>query len=100
MTDVYEFHIAGRISPVVRAALPELVTRAGSRDTMLTGRVTEPGQIRDLLARLDDNGLIATHIVIASRARWQSSLGPASGLASTSESTPVGDGASDEAAGL
>jgi hypothetical protein len=100
MTDVYEFHIAGLISPVVRAALPELVTGTGSRDTMLTGRVTEPGQIQDLLARLNDNGLTATHIVIASRARWQRSLRPACGLASASGSTHAGDGASDESAGL
>jgi hypothetical protein len=100
MPEVYEFHIAGLISPVVRAALPELVTGTRSRDTMLSGRVTEPGQIQKLLARLDDNDLSATHIVIASRSRWRRSLRPVRPPTARSEPTQLADGASDEAAGL
>jgi hypothetical protein len=76
MTDVYEFHIAGLISPVVRSALPELVAATGSRDTVITGRADEPGEIDDLLQRLYDNGLIATHIVIGRHARWHGTLDP------------------------
>ena len=71
MTDVYEFHIAGLISPVVRSALPELVAATESRDTMLTGRVDDPADIDDLLQRLDDHGLIATHMVIGRQTRWR-----------------------------
>ena len=74
MTDVYEFHIAGLISPVVRAALPELGARIGSPDTILTGGVTEPARISDLFALLDDHGLVATHIVIVRRDRWHETI--------------------------
>lgn len=80
MTDFYEFHIAGLITPVVRSGLPELVAGTGSRDTVLTGRVDDPSDIDHLLRRLDDNELITTHVVIARRTRWDRSLGSETGL--------------------
>lgn len=83
MTDVYEFHIAGLVSPVVRSALPELVAATESRDTMLIGRVDGPGDVDDLLKRLDDHGLIATHIVIGRHTRWHATPHLVTGIPAT-----------------
>jgi len=67
---VYEFHVAGLVGPVVRSALPELSTHAGARLSVLSGTVNGPEDIDDLLQRLSDHGLVATHILIARETRW------------------------------
>ena len=51
--DVYEFHIAGTIGPVVRSALPEFSAVLVPRFTVLTGTVPGPGDLQRLLDALD-----------------------------------------------
>jgi len=54
--DVYEFHIAGTIGPVVRSALPEFSAVLVPRFTVLTGTVPGPGDLHRLLDALDAHG--------------------------------------------
>src|SRR5664279_6446453 len=51
--DVYEFHIAGTIGPVVRSALPEFSAVLVPRFTVLTGTVPGPRDLQPLLDALD-----------------------------------------------
>ena len=51
--DVYEFHIAGTIGPVMRSALPEFTAVVVPRFTVLTGTVPGPGDLQRLLDALD-----------------------------------------------
>ena len=51
--DVYEFHIAGTIGPVVRSALPEFSSLLVPRFTVLTGTVPGPGDLQRLLDALE-----------------------------------------------
>src|SRR5664279_4763661 len=51
--DVYEFHIAGTIGPVVRSALPELTAVVVPRFTVLTGTVPGPQDLQRLLDALE-----------------------------------------------
>jgi hypothetical protein len=70
MAEVYEFHVAGLIGPVVRSALPELTTGAGDRNSVLCGKADGPDDVDRVLRRLGDAGLTPSHIVISSGRRW------------------------------
>lgn len=51
----YEFHVAGRISEVVRAAFPELnVAEGPTGGTILYGPVRDRAELRALLNRFDE----------------------------------------------
>ena len=89
MAEIYEFHVAGLIGPVVRSALPEFTTGPGGRDSVLSGTANSPDDVDRMLQRLGDAGLTATHIVITSNKRWHS--------AGSGESLTSGDGCSDRA---
>ena len=71
MAEIYEFHVAGLIGPVVRSALPELTTGAGNRNSVLSGRADGPDDVYRVLRRLGDAGLTPTHIVISNGRRWR-----------------------------
>jgi len=71
VADIYEFHVAGLIGPVVRSALPELTTGAGDRNSVLSGRADGPDDVDRVLRRLGDAGLTPTHIVISHERRWR-----------------------------
>ena len=61
MAEIYEFHVAGLIGPVVRSALPELATGPDSiRDSVLSGTADRPGRGRPGVETLGDAGLTAT----------------------------------------
>ena len=77
MAEVYEFHVAGVVGPVVRAALPELSADSQNRVSVLTGTAASPEVVDDLLRRISDAGLSTTHIVITRDSRWQHSTVPA-----------------------
>ena len=64
MADVYEFRIRGRIGPVVRSAFPELETTCAVPGTRLNGRGGDAAEVCELLHRLDDEGLIATDVLM------------------------------------
>ena len=51
--DVYEFHIAGTIGPVMRSALPEFTAVVVPRFTVLTGTFPGPQDLQRLLDALD-----------------------------------------------
>ena len=70
MAEVYEFHVAGVIGPVVRAALPELSADSQDKLSVLTGTAQSPEAVDDLLRRITDAGLNPTHIVINREGRW------------------------------
>lgn len=70
MAEVYEFHVAGLIGPVVRSALPELATGAGDRNSVLSGKADGPDDVDRVLRQLGDAGLTPSHIVISSGGRW------------------------------
>lgn len=70
MTDVYEFHVAGSIGPVVRGALGDLSADDLSRESVLTGVAQSPSDLADLLQRLDASGLVPTQIRICPHTRW------------------------------
>jgi hypothetical protein len=70
VSDIYEFHVAGRIGPVVRAALPELTTLDNPRHTVLIGSATNPAHVDELLEKLREHDLVADHILIARERRW------------------------------
>lgn len=53
---VYEFHIAGTVGPLARAALPELTAATAPRFTVLTGTVDSRGDLHRLLHALDTHG--------------------------------------------
>lgn len=74
MPEMYEFHVAGLIGPVVRAALPELTPHPNARHSVLTGTAPGPSEVQELLHRLTDHGLVTDHIVIARDDRWQDPL--------------------------
>ena len=70
MPEVYEFHVAGLIGPVVRAALPELSADSQDKRSVLTGTAKSEQDMQDLLRRIGDAGLSPTHIVINRESRW------------------------------
>ena len=70
MTEDYEFHVSGLLGPVVRSALPELTACAAPTECVLTGMADGPDDVTQLLERLADHHLVATHIVISSGDRW------------------------------
>jgi len=69
--EIYEFHVAGLIGPVVRSALPELTTGAGDRNSVLSGTANGPDDVDRVLQRLGDAGLAPSHIVISNGRRWR-----------------------------
>ena len=71
MADLYEFRVTGLIGPVVRSALPELTAECDSRHSVLTGTAADPEAVDELLRRLREAGLTASHILIAPDTRWQ-----------------------------
>jgi hypothetical protein len=71
VAEIYEFHVAGLIGPVVRSALPELATGAGDRNSVLSGKADGPDDVERVLQRLGDAGLTPSHIVISSGRRWR-----------------------------
>ena len=76
MPEVYEFHVAGLIGPVVRAALPELSADSQDKRSVLTGTAESAEAIDDLLRRIGDAGLNPTHIVINRESRWHQPTSP------------------------
>jgi hypothetical protein len=70
VTDAYEFHVTGLLGPVIRSALPELTFCDVPTQSVLTGTVAGPDDVAELLRRLTDHRLIATHIVITQETRW------------------------------
>ncbi|MEP6559695.1 MAG: hypothetical protein ABJD68_01285 [Nakamurella sp.] len=84
MADLYEFHVAGRIGPVIRSALPELATGPEGMNSVLSGAASGHEEVDRMLRRLDDAGLTATHIVITDEQRWRPQV--------SAESTPSGRG--------
>jgi hypothetical protein len=58
----YEFHIAGPIGPLVRAALPELTAHVVPAFTMLTGTTNDHDHLQALLAVLTAHGYTAHNI--------------------------------------
>ena len=70
MPEVYEFHVAGVIGPVVRAALPELSADSQEKRSVLTGTAESADAVDDLLQRISDAGLDTTLIVINRESRW------------------------------
>ena len=76
MPGTYEFHVAGLIGPVVRAALPELTASPVTRHSVLTGAADGPEIVEHLLCRLTEQSLVASHIVIARGSRWTESTSP------------------------
>jgi hypothetical protein len=70
VTDAYEFHVSGLLGPVIRSALPELTVRDVPTHSVLTGTAEGPDDVADLLNRLADHRLIATHILITQETRW------------------------------
>jgi len=77
VADVYEFHVAGVIGPVVRAAMPELSADSQGRLSVLTGTAENAEAVEDLLRLISDAGLNTTHILITRESRWQHSTVPA-----------------------
>jgi hypothetical protein len=75
VAEIYEFHVAGLIGPVVRSALPELATGAGGKNSVLCGKADGPEEVDRVLRQLGDAGLSPTHIVISNGRRWQSTGG-------------------------
>jgi hypothetical protein len=75
MADIYEFHVAGLIGPVVRSALPELTSEHDCRSTLLSGSA-EPGEVTRLLEQLRDNGLQLQHVVLSTDHRWAATGSP------------------------
>lgn len=84
MSEVYEFHVAGVVGPVVRAALPELSADSQHRVSVLTGTVATADAVDDLLRRISAAGLDTTHILITRESRWQQGAIPA-------DDAPAGD---------
>jgi len=80
MAEVYEFHVAGVVGPVVRAALPELSADSQDKRSVLTGTAQSPEAVDDLLRRIDDAGLEPTLIVINRETRWQHRTLPPDGM--------------------
>jgi hypothetical protein len=76
MAEVYEFHVAGVIGPVVRSALPELSADAQDKRSVLTGTAESPEAVEELLRRIGDAGLNTTHIVISREERWHQAKPP------------------------
>jgi hypothetical protein len=70
MTAAYEFHVSGLLGPVVLSALPELTASDEPEHSVLTGKAQGPEDIVELLCRLTDYRLVATHIVITQDTRW------------------------------
>ena len=75
MTEVYEFHVAGLVGPVVRAALPELSVDAPPPGSVLTGTARSADEVNGLLGWLADHGLEADHILISGR-HWRTAEPP------------------------
>jgi hypothetical protein len=80
MAEVYEFHVAGVVGPVVRAALPELSADSQDKRSVLTGTAQSAEAVDELLRRIDDAGLEPTLIVINRETRWQHSTLPPDGM--------------------
>jgi hypothetical protein len=76
VAEVYEFHVAGVVGPVVRAALPELSADSQDKRSVLTGTAQSPEAVDDLLRRIGDAGLDTTHIVINREGRWHQLVPP------------------------
>ena len=76
MAEVYEFHVAGVVGPVIRAALPELSADSQDKRSVLTGTAESPEAVDALLRRIGDAGLDTTHIVINREGRWHQSATP------------------------
>ncbi len=76
MADVYEFHVAGVIGPVVRAAMPELSADSQGRLSVLTGTAENADAVEDLLRLISDAGLNTTHILITREGRWHATAMP------------------------
>ncbi len=76
MADVYEFHVAGVIGPVVRAAMPELSADSQGRLSVLTGTAENAEAVEDLLRLISDAGLNTTHILITREGRWHATAMP------------------------
>lgn len=74
MADVYEFHVAGAIGPVLRSALADLATGVTGKQSVLTGTAEDPEVIDDVLRRLDACGLVPTEIRISHENRWHTDL--------------------------
>jgi hypothetical protein len=53
----YEFHVAGRIGPLVAAALPELIPFTRPGFTVLAGTFHDPTELQRLLDALGAHGL-------------------------------------------
>ena len=70
MADVYEFHVAGAIGPVLRSALADLSANVPDRQSVLTGTADDPAVIDHVLRRLDACGLVPTEIRISHENRW------------------------------
>ena len=60
--DVYEFHIAGTIGPVMRSALPEFTAVVVPRFTVLAGTFPGPQDLQRLLDTLDAHGSPAVDV--------------------------------------
>lgn len=73
MADVYEFHVAGAIGPVLRSALADLSADVPDRRSVLSGIADDPGVIDDVLRKLDACGLVPTEIRISHENRWRAS---------------------------
>jgi hypothetical protein len=71
VAEIYEFHVAGLVGPVVRSALPELATGAGEKNSVLCGTAEGPDEVEKVLRQLGDAGLDPNHIVISNGRRWQ-----------------------------
>jgi hypothetical protein len=53
----YEISVLGRVDPTLLADLKELEAVRRPAVTVLRGTIADPGQLRQLLARLHDRGL-------------------------------------------
>jgi len=60
----YEFHVAGPIGPLVRAALPECTADAVPTSTTLTGTVPNLEELQRLLGALAEHGADITALKV------------------------------------
>jgi hypothetical protein len=78
VAEVYEFHIAGLVGPVVRAALSDLTSHDGPPMSLLSGTADSPAEIDNLLRVLYEHGVCADRILLTRHDRWHQAA-PASG---------------------